>query len=83
MANDTRLHNSVSLSNHQRLEHSILGSKAIVELLRHIPLDTYPSVKLLDCLRVLEAHLDDAIESARNCGEILREYSQSCNSNCA
>ena len=76
----TSVHNSLSLINHQRLlEQSILGSKAIVELLRHIPLANYPTNKLEDCLLVLESHLDQAIESARHCGEILREYKQSCN----
>lgn len=33
-------------------------------------------------IAVLESHLDQAIESARECEEILREYSQSCNSDC-
>jgi hypothetical protein len=76
----TSVHNSLSLINHQRLlEQSILGSKAIVDLLRHVPLADYPTNKLEDCLRVLESHLDQAIESARECGEVLREYKQSCN----
>ncbi len=78
---NARLHNSVSLSNHYRLlELTICGSKAIVELLQNIPLDNYPTVKLLDCLRVLEAQLDEAIECARNCREALREYSQTLKS---
>ncbi len=82
MAN-ARLHNSLSLSNHYRiLELSIFGSKAIVELLRHIPLENYPITKLEDCFRVLDAHLDEAIQCVRQCSEAMREYSQSCNSDC-
>jgi hypothetical protein len=78
---NTRLHNSVSLSNHYRLlELTICGSKAIVELLQNIPLENYPTAKLRDCLRVLEAQLDEAIECARNCGKALQEYNQTLNS---
>ena len=78
---NTRLHNSISLSNHCRLlELSILGSKAIVELLRHIPLANYPTNKLEDCFRVLEAQLDEAIQCARQCNEALREYKEACHS---
>jgi hypothetical protein len=81
MANNDRLHNSISLSNHYRLlELRIIGSKAIVELLQNIPLENYPITKLENCLRVLEAQLDEAIECARNCGKALDEYNQTLNS---
>ncbi len=79
---NVRLHNCSSLINHNRLlEHSICGSKAlVVELLRDIPLLDYPTSKLQDCLLALEPLLDEAIACARQCGEILREYAKTLNS---
>lgn len=81
MAN-ARLHNSHSLINHNRLlELTICGSKSLyLELLRDIPSLDYPTSKLQDCLLTLEPLLDEAIECARECGKILREYVKTLNS---
>lgn len=77
---NTKLHKALSLHNHYRLlELSIFSSKVIVELLQHIPLANYPTVKLEGCLRVLDAQLDEAIQCARECKETFRKYSQSLN----
>ena len=76
------LNNSHSLINHNRLlELSICGSKGLyTELLRDIPSLDYPTSKLQDCMLALEPLLDEAIACARQCGEILRAYAQTLNS---
>ncbi len=69
MAN-ARLHNSLSLIN--LLEHSILGSKALLKLFRQVSLVDSSTSELQGYLLILEGLLEEAIACARNCKATLQ-----------